>query len=113
MKVGCGIHSSQITQYKNILFKQPAIELEDCLTPGFLDDYQQEIPRIQKQLSEYSGEVLISGPYIDLNPGSPERLNTEITTKRFHQAYEFARAIQATEIVFLSSNTYIISEFFC
>lgn len=109
MKVGYGIHSSQISQYKNILFKQPVIEFEDCLTSGFLDDYQQEIPRIQEQLEEYSGEIVISGPYIDLNPGSPERLNAEITTKRFHQAYEFARAIHATEIVFLSSFIPIIN----
>ena len=109
MKVGCGIHSSQITLYKEILFKLPLIELEDCLAPGFLDHFQQEIPRIQDQLEEYPGEIMISGPYIDLNPGSSERLNIEITTKRFHQAYEFAKAIHATEIVFLSSFIPIIN----
>jgi sugar phosphate isomerase/epimerase len=46
---------------------------------------------------------MLSSPYIDLNPGSPDRLIIEATRQRLEQAHEFARSLGATEIVVLSS----------
>lgn len=46
---------------------------------------------------------MLSGPYIDLNPGSPERLIVEATHQRFAQSHQFARSLGAMEIVVLSS----------
>ncbi|MBM4432034.1 MAG: hypothetical protein FJ026_17050, partial [Chloroflexi bacterium] len=109
MRIGCSIHSAQVARYREELFRLPVIELEDCLHPGFLDHFYAELPAIRDSLAGYQGELVVSGPFIDLNPGSPERLNVAITRTRFEQAYEFARALGAVEIVFLSSFLPIIT----
>ena len=109
MQIGCSIHSAQIGRYRDELFRLPVIELEDCLHPGFLDHLREELPSVRESLSGFEGQIVVSGPFIDLNMGSPERLNVDITQIRFEQAYEFAHALGAVEIVFLSSFLPIIN----
>jgi len=102
MKFGASVHSDSITPHWADLFKLDVIDLENYLFPGFADCAQETLPAIRTALAGYSGEILISGPYIDLNPGSPERLNVEATRTRFTQALDFACALGAVEIVFYS-----------
>jgi sugar phosphate isomerase/epimerase len=49
------------------------------------------------------GARVLSGPYIDLNPGTPERLVRAATRRRFGQVRRAAAALGAAEVVFLSS----------
>lgn len=99
MKVGCSIHSEHIPAYKEVLFGLPVIEIEDYLYTGFADRDAEELPRVKEALQGYDGEIILNAPYIDLNPGSPERLVIEATRQRFQQAYEFAVALEAKEVI--------------
>ncbi len=101
--VGCGIHSDYISAYRRDLFALPLIELEDYLDPAFADRDQERLPAIAAALADYDGTRLLSGPYIDLNPGSPDRLVREATRQRCEQARRCATALGANEIVYLSS----------
>jgi sugar phosphate isomerase/epimerase len=103
MKIGTSIHSKDIEKYASTLFQHPILEIEDYLFAGFADEDQIILPRILKDLTGYSGEVLVSGPYIDLNPGSPERLVVEACERRFNQTFLFAQAVHASEVIFLST----------
>jgi sugar phosphate isomerase/epimerase len=101
--IGSSIFSHQIEQYQSQLFRLPALELEDYLDPGFADRDLQSLASIKALLKGYAGKILLSGPYIDLNPGSSESLIVAATRRRFEQAYHFATHIGASEIIFLSS----------
>jgi sugar phosphate isomerase/epimerase len=109
MRIGFAVGSDQLVRYKRELFELDILELEDYLIPGFADRDTTELPRIKEMLRDYRGQLVISAPYIDLNPGSPERLNREATRKRFDQAQRFAVEIGASEIVFLSTFIPIIN----
>lgn len=103
MRIGCGVHTDQIETYRKELFALPLIEVENYLYPGFADEMQTELPHIRDALAGYEGEILVSGPYIDLNPGSPERLVSEAAHSRFKQASEFALTLGASQLTFLST----------
>ncbi len=47
--------------------------------------------------------MLLSGPFIDLNRGSAERLVQRATRQRFEACHELAQAVAAREMIFLSS----------
>ena len=81
----------------------PAIEIEDWLDPAFPERASTAVPVVQHALAGYRGRIVLSGPFIDLNPGSSERLIQKTTRQRFDECYKFARAIAAREIIFLSS----------
>ncbi len=102
MKFGASVHSDSIAPHRADLFQLDVIDLENYLFPGFADHTQDALPAIRDALAGYRGELVISGPYIDLNPGSPERLNVEATRTRFTQAVDFACALGAVEVVFYS-----------
>ena len=103
MPVGCAIMTDHLLAYHQELLRLPAIEIEDYLVPQRADTVHQQIPQLQTLLAGYHGEVLLSGPFIDLNPGTSERLIRRATRQRFEEAHSFASAIGAAEIVFLSS----------
>jgi sugar phosphate isomerase/epimerase len=103
LRVGCGIHSDDIPAYQGELFDLPVLEVEDYLDPTFADRDQERLPEIVAALADYGGTRVLSGPYIDLNPGSPDTLVQEATRRRFLQAQRFATALGASEIVYLSS----------
>lgn len=102
IKVGTSVHSDSIVPHRADLFQLDVIDLENFLFPGFADCAQDMLPAIRDALVGYPGELVISGPYIDLNPGSSERLNVEATHTRFTQACTFARALGAVEVIFYS-----------
>jgi sugar phosphate isomerase/epimerase len=103
MLVGCGLMTEDLLAAQREVLTLPVIELEDCLIPPRADTLHEQIPVLQTLLADYHGEVLVSGPFIDLNPGTSERLILRATRQRFEEAHGFASAIGATEIVFLSS----------
>ncbi len=103
MRIGFGIAADDIPEHLDQLFRLPLIELEDFLFPGFADQSKQKLPGIKAILAGYPGEIALSGPYIDLNPGTPDRLVRRIVRQRFDQALDFASGIGAREIIFLST----------
>jgi hypothetical protein len=106
--IGCAVRSDQLGRYPHLL-GLPVIEIEDWLDPTFPERSAQVLTVAQKALSGYRGRILLSGPFIDLNPGTSERLIQQATRQRFDECYRFARAIGAREIIFLSSYLPIIN----
>jgi sugar phosphate isomerase/epimerase len=77
------------------------INIENPLYPGYLDGntdidlaYLADIVRQR---------VILDGPYIDLNPGSPEPRARELALQKINQAVEYAQRCRAEEIIFLST----------
>lgn len=108
-RIACAVRSEQLTRYLSRLSSLPAIEIEDWLDPTFPERASSAIPIVQHALAGYHGRILLSGPFIDLNPGSSERLIQKATRQRFDECYQFARAIGARDIIFLSSYLPIIN----
>lgn len=108
-KIACVFRSDQLARYSSRIWKLPAVEIEDSLDPTFPERAQSAVPVIQQALKGYRGRILLSGPFIDLNAGSAEHLIQMATRQRFDECYQFARAIGAREIIFLSSYIPIIS----
>jgi sugar phosphate isomerase/epimerase len=102
-RIGCGIHSSEIPTYRQDLFALPLVEVEDYLDPAFADHDQDRLPAITAMMADYGGTRILSGPYIDLNPGSPDTLIRAATRQRCVQAQRFATSFGASEIVYLST----------
>jgi len=102
-RLACAARSDQLTRYGAQLRRLPGIEIEDWLDPTFPERAEVAVPVLQEALAGYQGRILLSGPFIDLNPGSAERLVRKATRQRFQECYGFARAIGASEIIFLSS----------
>ncbi len=50
----------------------------------------------------YAPSLTIHGPFMDLSPGAVDPLIHEITLKRYSQAMEVARAVEAKRVVFHS-----------
>jgi len=107
-RIGCAVRSDQLARYPHLLGLR-VIEIEDWLDPTFPERSAQVLTVAQKALSGYRGRILLSGPFIDLNPGTSERLIQQATRQRFDECYRFARAIRAREIIFLSSYLPIIN----
>jgi sugar phosphate isomerase/epimerase len=101
--IGAAAHSDDINQYRETLFSLPVIEIENYLFPGFADAAELELQKIKEVVHGYTGSLVLSGPYIDLNPASPERLVLEACRQRFSQAHRMAQALGASEIIFLST----------
>jgi sugar phosphate isomerase/epimerase len=108
-RIACAVRSDQLSRYASRLWSLPAIEIEDWLDPTFPERAAAAVPLVQKALVGYSGRILLSGPFIDLNPGSSERLIQRATRKRFDECHQFAGAVGAREIIFLSSYLPIIN----
>jgi sugar phosphate isomerase/epimerase len=102
-RVGCGVLSGDIPTYRRELFDLTVLEVEDYLDPTFADRDQECLPNVVAALADFGGTRVLSGPYVDLNPGSPDTLVRQATRRRFAQARRFAAALGATEIVYLSS----------
>lgn len=108
-RIACAVRSDQLHLYFSRLSTLPAIEIEDWLDPTFPERASAAIPVVQQALASYQGRILLSGPFIDLNPGSSEKLIQKATRQRFDECHKFALAIGAREIIFLSSYLPIIN----
>lgn len=66
-----------------------------------LDHLPQTLHSYEKRLADLGyPNLILHGPFLDLNPMSYDSLVTESTRKRYDQAYEAAQALGAKKIVF-------------
>lgn len=79
----------------------PVINIENPLYPGYLD--QDHVPDMQYLQDEISQRIILDGPYIDLNLGSPEPKARHLAREKVLEAITFARHCHAEEIIFLST----------
>lgn len=103
MKLGCACHSDSLRTRREELLRLPVLELENYLFPGFADLAHEQLAAIRDLLAGYRGELVLAGPYVDLNPGSPERLVREAVHVRYAQARDLAIELGALQVVFLST----------
>lgn len=103
MRVGASVMAEQLPACWQELADLPCLELEDLLVPGYADVASEQVAAIRAGFVSYPGQLLVAGPFLDLNPGSTERLIVQATRQRFDEAHAYALALGATEIVYLSS----------
>jgi sugar phosphate isomerase/epimerase len=97
--VGCNL-----PEYRsNLEFqKYDWINLEDLMNPGYLNqDHQEDVAFIRKSIS--GRRIIMDGPYIDLNMGSPEPACRTLAQTKVRAAISYAVQCGAEEIVFLST----------
>lgn len=76
-----------------------------------LDHLTDTLRSYEKRLENMECEKLIlHGPFLDLNPMAYDSLVVEATRKRYEQAYEAAKALHASRIIFHSG--YVPSVYF-
>ena len=102
MPIGCAASSNDLSTGSGLL-QQSVLELEDYLFAGFADRDEEQLPAITNSLAGYTGRLVVSAPYVDLNPASPDVLIRSAARQRFEQACRFSLAIGANDIVFLST----------
>jgi sugar phosphate isomerase/epimerase len=97
--VGCNLQEYRSsTDFHNY----DVINLEDLLNPGYLNqDNEEDIDLIRK--SVFPRRIILDGPYIDLNMGSPEPACRVLAQTKVRAAISYAVQCGAEEIVFLSS----------
>jgi sugar phosphate isomerase/epimerase len=77
------------------------INVENPLYPGYLDsNTEADLSYLGREVSQ---RIILDGPYIDLNPGSPEPRARELALQKINQAIRYARRCHAEEIIFLST----------
>lgn len=100
MKLGVGFDIHHIDQ--SLLKDITILNIENPLYPGFLE---QVNTTEDENISEYNfeGSIIVDGPYIDLNPATPEPAIRKIVKKKVLDAIYYAKLLQAEEIIFLST----------
>jgi len=77
------------------------INVENPLYPGYLEqDYRSDLEYLQRECRQ---RLILDGPYIDLNLGSPEPKARHLAQEKAHEAIAFAEQSRAETIVFLST----------
>jgi len=102
MKIGTSVYMEKIKENIDFYFENyDCLEIQDFIMPNNLDDRSEIIIDEYKQiLKEYSGEISLHGPYVDLNPTSFDPLIKEISIKRYLQIIDIAKIVKAKYIVF-------------
>lgn len=100
MKIGAGFDLNSIP--REILHELDVLSIENPLYPGYLDSPGKDDPEKVLKLG-FKGEIVVDGPYIDLNPATPEKRMRIFVAEKISQAIEFAIDIGAEEIIFLST----------
>ncbi len=97
--LGIGLDLNEIPEYGEGF---DLLNVENPLYPNYLEsDYAADIEKVKAGAK--GRLVVIDGPYIDLNPGSPEKAVRELTSIKVDQGIEFSRACGALEVIFLST----------
>jgi sugar phosphate isomerase/epimerase len=95
---GCSLNDLRTHEH----YRQSAvINVEDPLFPGYLDqDYRDDLEYLQRECHQ---RLILDGPYIDLNLGSPEPRARKLAQEKVWEAIEYAQQCHAEAIVFLST----------
>lgn len=73
--------------------------MENPLYPGYLEqDYEKDLQYLEREIQQ---RLIIDGPYIDLDLGSPEPKARQLAQEKVLEAIAFARQCGAEEIIFL------------
>lgn len=102
-KLGVGTGSQSIAELAGLLDEVDVLELEDFLNPAEFSALDRRLGSARANLRDFRGELVLSGPYIDLNPASPDALVVGVCRQRFRQALDWARELNAREIIFCST----------
>jgi sugar phosphate isomerase/epimerase len=80
--------------------RHPVINVENPLYPGYLDqDHSADL----EYLRACGQRLILDGPYIDLNLGSPEPQARRLALQKAHEAISFAEQCGAEALVFQST----------
>jgi len=79
----------------------PVVNIDNPLFPGYLDqDVQPDLAYLRAECRQ---RLVLDGPYIDLNLGSPEPRARRLAQEKALQVLDYARQCRAEEVVFLST----------
>jgi sugar phosphate isomerase/epimerase len=100
MKVTLGCSISNLRTHAAFR-RYGVINVENPLYPGYLEqDYEKDLQYLEREIQQ---RLIIDGPYIDLNLGSPEPKARQLAQEKVLEAIAFARQCGAEEIIFLST----------
>lgn len=85
------------------------VESIDFSIADNLDHFSESIDVYRKKLKKMgTRELILHGPFLDVNPAAYDRLVREVTMKRFDQCYQAGLLLGARKIVFHSGmNPYV------
>ena len=95
---GCSVEDLRT---KDPLRSVTVINIENPLYPEYLErDHQADLDYLE---SSFRGRVVLDGPYIDLNLGSPESAIRRIALERTLAAISYANRCKAEAVIFQST----------
>ena len=85
------------------------VESIDFSIADNLDHFSESIDVYREKLKKMgTRELILHGPFLDVNPAAYDRLVREVTMKRFDQCYQAGLLLGARKIVFHSGmNPYV------
>lgn len=79
------------------------VEIQDFAYPAVLDgDWEERLEDYQKKLEKFQGTVSIHGPYMDLNPASPDSKIKAASRERYLQVMKIAQSLRASYLIYHS-----------
>jgi sugar phosphate isomerase/epimerase len=100
MDLTCGCSIDDLRS-NDSLRSMTILNVENPLYPGYLEhDHRDDADYLA---SSFGGRVVLDGPYIDLNLGSPEAAIRTIALERTHAAIQYANRCRAEAVVFQST----------
>lgn len=95
-------HLLEDEEMKEVLHKSGAgVESIEFAISENLDSLEQKMVKYRKRLEDMGcRELLLHGPFLDLNPMTFDSLVMEATIKRYEQSYQAARELGAKKLVF-------------
>lgn len=100
------VYISQLTETENIieLLRKYEVGLEIVLfaSPYCLDNQDEFIENYKKELEELYGNIDlgIHGPFVELCPGTRDKLIAQVSNYRMQQAYDVAKKMNANYVVY-------------
>lgn len=76
------------------------LEVGDFASPNLLDGtWLEQLSSTRELIAQYSGPMSLHGPFLDLNPVSPEPGLRRLTSERYRQALQAASTLGARHLV--------------
>jgi sugar phosphate isomerase/epimerase len=92
-------------QFSKELFEklEIGVEIQDFVNPNLLDgEWEKRVEEYKFVLEDFDEIISFHGPFLDLNPSSPDKQIVEITKRRYLQALNIANELNASYIIFHS-----------
>jgi len=98
--VGIGFDINNIAD--DVLQEIDIVNIENPLYPNYLSgNYIGDTNRFKAK--SIAKKIIVDGPYIDLNPGTPDIEIRKVVERKVLQSIDFALSIGSDEIIFLST----------